>query len=607
MPVLAVPSEAICSYRGYNFGPYTVTDGIKGKFLKDPTGRVVTATEYTFSFTTTVAATTSTIDAELTTIRQTLSKPGGVFIYHGRGLGNIDINTGRLKDVAWGPVPEVLDVKPWSASRYPQAAQVKWSLTVTIPECGDAAFEGIMAFNFGVTYDVKDGLTTRTIAGRLKIAANRATPNSRDMGDVADRYRSQLAPPEIIGFRRSYGPAVLNEAKDELSFTIIDTQMSQNIPPEGVIEATASHTHSSSVAGLGMWSGTLDASYTLARGTDPSVALGAFLKLAKERLVFTGSVIDGVVNNGAGSIIPLAFSFGNPNLYSENPKVNVSLSYSFVCPLANVFGASPLWHPVPGSDWKRWTYSMAKAGVTHPRGYAQLEFEVGDDRLIDLCDSAPAIQLGNATTVGPQAQPYGPSAFNSYRSKAQSPGFTSSVKTAFPDPQPDASWMWYQTGLYIESADGTISVATLPQALLDGTADIFGKYHDLAGQAWDVLQKQFPATSKSQPGTQRIPATAGDVSSSRRVRPVVFVYLIGSAARAKFRVPIPRLVKVNGVEAIPANRLDHGEGFYNGIQFTAANKVAVHTGWWRLRYALKSHPTGVLPIPPNPILGESGN
>lgn len=113
-----------------------------------------------------------------------------------------------------------------------------------------------------------------------------------------------------------------------------------------------------------------------------------------------------------------------------------------------------------------------------------------------------------------------------------------------------------------------------------------------------------PPAGEASAGTARELASGKTSAGQRRVAAAVFIYLRGSAKRAGTAIPPPRLITVNGVEAIPANRLDRNEGFEHGAQFNAGQTPIFYANW-NLRYMLPTLPPGQLPLPPNPFAGDN--
>ena len=500
---------------------------------------------------------------------------------------------------------------------------LEWSLEVAVPDCPDAVFEGkICELAYSVTFSRDEaGYSSRTLAGHIRIALTRQRQGSDKFADSADAYREKLNPPIPEGYRRKWGPFKLDEAKTRLDFEFTDEEMPANVPPPGVISATASHSVSSSVKGLRSWTSTLTASYTLEKNADPVEAVRAFLALLRSRVArLAAALTREPAGDASKSLIAVAFTMSEPEVY-EATQVNLSLTYIFTGGLATVLGNSGLWLPVPGSDWKKWSASLAD-GFHHPRASARLTFTPGDDRLVDLCDPAEAKDLLPATTDLTQAQlPNGPGDDIRTNLEIAKPQFADLISRTFPKPKQASSWVAYECQIYVEMDSGTVPLRTLPAAPLTAKSDLMSKADDFSGRSWDAelgtLPKDVPADTKPTPAPttpspllvggrlDNTPAPTGGKSPpvaavQRRVAPFCYVYLRGRATRAGFQIPIPSLLDIDGVTPVPANRLDAGEGYTQTVAFDAGGSP-LYNARWNLRYFLPTTPTK-MPTPPNPLL-----
>lgn len=596
----AFGSPMVLEYNGFNFNngsTQTLKAVVRG--VPDETGRTTLYNLYSFEFRTVLAGTAT--DAAVVAARQALTKYGAPFRYSGRGLGDFAINVGLVRDVKWGPKPQEIAFKVLGPGN---AVEITWSIEVAMPDCPDARYAfAPAAFVWSAAFNVTDGYTTRTISGYLEIPMTRPFAGARQLTQSVDAYREQIAPPVPEGFRRRYGPWVINEAKTRLTFEIVDEELpSANVPPPGVVRASASHSVSSSAVGLRKWQGVVSAEYELTKRGDASVAAAAFIALCRSRIEHLAV---GLRKSGSGtpkSIIPITANFSEPEIYGRR-RAAFSLGYSWTGSVLTVIGNSGLWRPVPGSDWRRWQAAM-DLGPSHPRGTARLTFDVGDDKLVDLCGGPPNVGIGGRANVPPLDRPFRQNDYLAARQAVDGGGFAELIRGTFPYPKAADSWVYYESELFVEVDNGVVSLRTLPQAILDATDDLLGSVNDLAGQAWDAISGVLPTAPNLGGGNLLDNQIAGETRVQRRVRGMPVVYLIGRAARAGYPVPIPRLINVGGVQPIPANRLDRGEGYAQGVKF-AAGDTPIYTARWRLRHVLPQLPTGGLPIPPNPILGST--
>jgi hypothetical protein len=141
-----------------------------------------------------------------------------VLTYKGKGSGDILINNpgGAVKDVAFGPVPEILAFTPLGQGR---SALIRWSVKFRIPElqsvftlrnetggstlrtqaaagAAAAAAAGnnspgpVLQYNYeaSVNFD-SEGYSTVSLHGTLEIPLNRSTPTARTLSQTVEDYR----------------------------------------------------------------------------------------------------------------------------------------------------------------------------------------------------------------------------------------------------------------------------------------------------------------------------------------------------------------------------------------------------------------------------------
>jgi hypothetical protein len=534
--------------------------------------------------------------------RQALTQDGAVFVYTGRGLGDLNINTGTVRDVRWGPKPQVLAFKPTNGG----ATQIDWSVELCLPTCGDARFQNSpLEFLYSIAFNLQDGFLTRVISGHLTIPMTRRFPRDTGLSESVDDYWDDIPPPEVPGFRRRYTRSI-DEAKTTLSFTITDEEMGMNIPPQGCVNASFSTSTQSTQMGLLRWTATFNGNYELAKDGEPWMATEAFFETVRAKIANMATVVNaadggpGWPGNASSAIVPIAATFAEPNAYARLRQCVFGLGVQFTCPVRFILAASGCWTPMPGSNWRLWVASL-NASALSPTGNAGIAFDVGDDKLVSLCaPQKPGVTTKNDIT--PESLPFGP---NAYRGAppTKAASFAQMVSRTFKPPAAENSWIDYRTSLFLEVDSGTVLLRLLPKYALDATSDIFGSVSDIAGQAWDAVSGYLPTAPRLGGNQLDNDPNNPRAKAQRRVAPAVYVYLRGEAKRAGYHIPPPRLINVNGVRAVPANRLDRGEGFEHGAMFNAGT-TPIFYARWNFRYMLPALPKGQLPIPPNPFSGE---
>jgi hypothetical protein len=551
-----IPSDGtVCSYNGYTFNASTATLGIECRPVLDPARRTVAAVAHVITLRTYLFDDGSgTTDAQMADLRRTLTTQGAALVYENKGFGSFSVNTGgAVKDVAWGPVVEVLGWKPVGNNK---ACEVTWQCEVTIPECSQARYAfAIMEFNFSVAFSTdQSGYTTRTYSGHLRIPQTR-TPGSRKFNDSADGYFEQINPDIPAGFRRTARSRTLSEDKCTLRFQITDVEMSPDVPPEGVVEVAAEHEHHNLNPGnFSKWGGSLSATYELARGVPKQAALRYFMALAKERLL-------DVRQDPNDILIPLFLSMKNPELYGKR-AASFTLSYSFTSTTPRIL-ARGLWLPPSDGDHTRWVQSLTvNNGPLSLRGNAQMRFDPSSDAIVDLC-ATPTARL---TTQGVAPKPVQQAVLETLNTEP---------------PAPDKSLFYFENHLYFEEDTGRVLLRTLPTVELQ-TVPVDGT---VSGGFAQIAYLNQP-----------------DLKSQQRAAPIIFVRMIGRALRAAFEVPAPTLETVADVPVIPANV--EGLNYFRCWQCGDIG-FPLYAAKWDLRYALKRVPTSTMHTAANPILQSS--
>lgn len=622
---LANPAGTVLWYNGIDFGASTKTLAVRINPVADASQRTTAFNEYTFQFRTIVAG--GPTSASVRAARIALTKNAGVFIYTGRGLGDIAINTGLVRDVVWGPWTKDVTLQPLADQN---AVRILWTLQVRIPECIGAryAFQP-MELAYTVTHDVdRWGYTTWIAAGHMRIPQNYVGNANRLLNDSPDDYREFLCPPLTQGFRRTYGPWVVSEDRSRLDFEIRDEEMGSNIPPPGIVDVKASHDAGTQSFPFVRWTQTLNAEYELAKPTLPAVAVDHFFgTLVKDRVLTARRELLRQ-RNGVAGVLPLAIHVSEPDIFAKVMRVRCSFGWTFIWDWTgpvNPLAASGVWRPVPHSNWTAWSQSLTGTAL-HPRGNARFVMKVVDEDVLDLCHPPPdQTRYVPGKTPNPLALPDPDVPVGFY----QSPRFPQ-LEESFPVPPRRQSWLHYEAEVRVESDSGTAPVRTLPtereyrdtigrpgqrgdlEDFVRGQAERIdaGKLQSLANSAASGAAAGIAGVLGASPGSTGIlnQATNFGQQTAERLafqvagRPLVYVHLRVLAARWGYPIPCPSLSSVNGMEPVLASRLDRGEGFVQG-QVACASKVPVHVMRANLRYALPDVPAGMIPVPPNPLLG----
>jgi len=400
------------SYNGYAF------DGASGvkvnvEFVKDDAERTIVYSQHTIEVHTFVSDSAST-DGQLENIRARLNHPGQAFIFVNKGFGDdliVNANGGAgVRDVKWGPMPEMLYWEPVGSAG---ACEVIWKVVVCVPCCGNGLSDrtaGVMAFNFGVdiAIDIR-GLSTRTIDGYIEIAQTRGA--GKTVPDCADNYRFMIQPDLPNGFQREQHWAI-SPSKSRVTFTITDRQLPTKNPyPQLVTNIRGNHRTAwrrGPQAAFLLNSISLD--IELALGAPQALAYKLFGGLIKARVDYAArqgliAFLDEVAADE--EIFGLGYSFGcsyrlltdigsvlaqsTGDVANANPSISAN-TYDF--------SRTGQWQPV-GTDWRLWRGSLSH--VSGERGLAGLTVPAQNDVIVDLCDAG--LTVSTSSTQQPNIIP----------------------------------------------------------------------------------------------------------------------------------------------------------------------------------------------------------
>lgn len=582
---MSLATVGTVSYNGHVFNEKTQTVSIDGRPQYDAAGRTIVYTVYTINVKTIIHTAGPDYDTgpTLEDIRRKLLSPGGQLRYEDKGFGDFIINVSTVKDVVWGPKPQLLK---WRTIGSSAACEVEWSCEVAIPECTTATYQfALMEVNYRLNFAIDEsGYTRRTYSGFLRVPQTRATQTTRTLAYTADQFREQIVPALPVGFRRTTRDFTIDESKCRLDFTIIDEQMPENIPPPGIVLVEADHSvENQRPIGTSLWIGTLTATYEVARGVPRARAWEAFFALAKDRIL-GARTSSRDAQASTEDIIPLRLRLSEPEIYGKKAAA-FSFTYSFVSSLRTILAESGLWRQPPGSNYGTWAASMVKEGVFNPRGSAQLRLNPGDDAIVDLC-AQRVVKL----TAGGQLQ--------ALRTRAFTPFFLRC-------PPPERSFILYHNELNVESLDGVAVHVPLPDSKI--TIKRAELKTDADRQAFDRLVNQgrnagLPGDRQIQNNTNtfQIPYASGKTAVIQQVtKPVVYITLRGFAMRACYLIQPPVLLNIGGFTAFPAN--GPGNGF---TQWQHSNYgLPVVAARWSLRYVLTGVPAIGFGVLGNPLGG----
>lgn len=291
-------------------------------------------------------------------------------------------------DMLWGPIPQVVSVTPYGN----QAAHIEWSVSLAITTLPNVnAQKQIMEYVYTLAFSIdREGRTTRTYSGFIRIALTRSAADSRKIPASVDAYRTTVVPNVLVGFERTSQQFTIDESKTKLSFQVVDTQRYGNPLPAGIVDASAKQIWSNAVPkGMFAWNTTISGTYKLAPGNAADVAVKAFLAMFEQRLsqmkqMKYGAGFPGVPAGEPVNIFFVGANVSETNIYGPDAQgVEMSISmYVSSVGLASILAAGGLF-VTTGGDWRTWTASV-KDTAFGPTGTAKLVWTVGEDAIVDV-------------------------------------------------------------------------------------------------------------------------------------------------------------------------------------------------------------------------------
>jgi hypothetical protein len=586
-------SVGTVSYNGFTF-PAPFDAEVTSVPRRDSSGRYIKYVTYTITISTIIVpddAPTSTagsaVDTNLENIRCRLQKSGGSLRFNDQGLGtNLSINTsggGRI-DPTFGPHPTILTWRPTGTNR---AAQIVWSVEVTIPECCETivnasqAFIRLLEHNYTISWDInEEGSTVRIIQGRFEVPGYRtgvtigstSGPLGRTAPNTADKHWNRIFDsfPRVPGFQRESRRS-LSQDRRVMEYVITDKEIASDNPYfPYMVKMDLRHRASIQFPNYFKVRNNISGSITIAPKAPRHWAWLAFSKVLFERLKLGGLAPKSRNGpKGKATVAPRSFITSlvwDENLYGRDFVFSVDW-WNNIGALQQVFRSNGLFTAVTGSSgasdvlgtaksWAAWTVSMG-AVANHARGLAQMQHVPANDIMINVCDDQFIPVTNNLTSknlAGIEAFPL-----------PQEPT----------KPTPESSWGEYKQTIVPTTQNNVIRHQKLSQQNIQSTVAT----DENPNTTEFNLQKLGPSDS-GQAGDSVIEQIRGAAVHTFR--------LIGSAIRFGYPVPLPTVKGVGGKVAhlLESNAVQSPIGEFNGIPIYAAA--------WNMEYSLTAKPVGDL-------------
>jgi len=366
----SLPDIGTLSYNGVTFSSLYHTK-ISGKPQKDNANRTIKYVEYLLEAVgvVTLPFSAQTIDDVFDNMRSLLELQGGMLVYTGRGFGNnfvVNPTQGLgFRDVAWGPIPEVLEFEPlgqgrsahcvfrvtFHISEYGIRRELKGGVggppgqrvltggrslpknLVQLPGGGGSAGTGpVLQFNFetSIVYDA-DGYTQLQLRGTLEIPITRNQQLDRTIPDSVDSYRQRFME-QIIGaidqtrFKITRRSFPISRDQRTMDWEIVADELPPMGLPPGATTAHGRftlHSHSGK-GGLAKWTCSLSVTYTIRKDKPRRLAYFAFAYLLWWRMRYSQLGFNSPANKNNPQVEipdpePVPQADFNPGLFYADP------------------------------------------------------------------------------------------------------------------------------------------------------------------------------------------------------------------------------------------------------------------------------------------------
>ncbi len=315
-----LPDVGALSYNGCVFSPLFETK-VSSNCVKDAANRTVKFMEYTImvdGYVTgpdvgvPVGDNTKKVVPTMANLYKLLTAQGGSLIYRGRahdiiangggaaqglqgakGPAPVVVNMSRGDDVAWGPVPEMLEFQPLGGGN---SAKIQWKVAVRLLPPAVAATEGslgLLQLNYETVNSYgEDGFSSLSIKGTMEVPMTRRPAQvNRDVRYTVDSFRGLieeriLAGIDIGRFKVTRRDFTITRDKRTLEFNVQAEEKPYMDNPPDCTMARGSYTVRPAKAGpgLALWLCTLRATYTVRANRPRSTAWRWFMLLLRLRM-----------------------------------------------------------------------------------------------------------------------------------------------------------------------------------------------------------------------------------------------------------------------------------------------------------------------------------
>ena len=442
----SLPDVGECTYNACTFSPFFTTS-ISGKVVQDAANRTTKLMEYSITIDGYVTAATGDADisSNMDSLRASLLAQAGPLTYTGRGFDlNVNIPGGTVQDVAWGPIPELIEFTPLGASIDEDgnggalSAKVKWTVKTRISEVDALTTFGpgpVLQFNIETTVSYgEDWFSNLSVRGTLEVPLTRVTPDSIVSAQTVDDFRDDwlsLVNVDLKLFRPTRREIHISRDKRTMEWAFDFEEIPyMGLPPYCTIaRGTYSFRPAKTGMGLSVWLCTLRVTYTVTNNAPRRTAWLAFLTLLRIRLQASqaaqvpgqiggaqnppaaanagiiGTVrlaavaaltaagqpaelaiqianrVGGNVQNGARAAWIIDFS-GEEGVYLDSKTITFSCTWRLLTSFSEILLASGIWTKSPNDGGFKWATTMQ--GMAGPQSWLKNQLDPDQDVIVDF-------------------------------------------------------------------------------------------------------------------------------------------------------------------------------------------------------------------------------
>jgi len=520
-----------------------------------------------------------------------------------KGYTTIDTDSGpKPRIISWRPLTNKVCHIIWEAETSIAACQdsLEWKPSKVTGLIGsDPLPVYISQLSFSMTTEIDHrGLTIRTIDGKLEIPityhGGELIPDTTDHTNLLlQKVLSDLFPIQAR-FHRSQ-TYKRSEDRKTMEFRIIDSEIpSEEAYGEGCINENVTLSMSNFEQYVfSRWKCSLSGTIELAAGFPKTYAFDEIARLFR-RYVYPQTVVKTRRRNNTSEPVEQ----GDPKNTSKTTdlkpilmnvdikdeifsrRVGFNIVWAIAGSLEEVFNGIKMFEATrPVSEapvdswlknneeaWNSWKTSMSRK--LHGRGYHKVDFNIGNDILVSLCQPVDFTKQDPFTIPDPIEEP----------SKVN----RASVKDISKTPPGHDYWIDYQPYFEIEVMENTCYHAPL------------GPYQQPQESPRVPLEITTSTSFGSVPGTPSSPDPQQEVLTHSLREPVYLLKFSGYAIRLNYPIPPPSISLVGGR---PLKRV--GNSRYkpillgSGVDIVSGQTYQLHALLWDKTYVLSSPPADV--------------